>query len=442
MQLLKTNRTNRDVMLIVLVGLVLRMSVVSVLHLDGYTSDEKEYIYLASKLAGGGEFVDSNNEWSTKAPLWPFVLSVVFRTFGHGLLIAHLLNCLLGALIIYLGFKLSWELTGDRFTGLLTAALLALYPGLVIYSDVLQTETLYIVFVLLAFLYLARLQHTPDVYNAVLLGVFAVAATLTRAVYFGFFILMLLVAGWMYRDRFRNYGLKLLISASVWALLLTPWTVRNYHVHQAFVPVSSWGGISLLLGNNPYSTGTWSSKPGFESWFTAKAVENGIDLSQSTEIQRSTLGRKLAIEFISSDPLGAAKLAIKKFYMHWIYPITDSDSDRMLQAIAVAGDIVLYSLAGIGFIATSQRKTFVPIFAAIVFFTLVQVVMHCEARYRLPIMPLIAIGSAVGAAMALDTRRRKEFYHIRRNRILTGAWMVFLAGVYSFTLLQTLLGKI
>ncbi len=434
--------SNRDVILIVLVGFVLRLSFVSVLHVDGYTSDEKEYIYLASKLAGGGEFVDSNNEWSTKAPLWPYVLSVFFRLFGQGLLIPHLLNCMLGALIIFLGFKLSWELTGDRLTGLVTAGLLALYPGLIIYSDVLQTETLYIVFVLLAFLYLARLQHTPDVYNAVLFGVFAAAATLTRAVYFGFFILMLLIAGWMFRDRFRAYGSKLLIAAAVWALLLMPWTLRNYDVHHAFVPISSWGGISLLLGNNPYSTGTWSSKPGFENWFSTKAAQNGIELSHSTEIERSTLGRKLAIEFISSDPFDATKLVIKKFYMHWIYPITNSDSNRMLQAIAVVGDITLYSLAGMGFIATSQRKTFSPIFAAVGFFTLLQVVMHCEARYRLPIMPLIAVGSAVGGAMALDTRQWKEFYNIRRNRILTSAWMVLLASVYSFTFIQTVLGKI
>ena len=431
-----------DVLLIVLVGLVLRLSLVSVLHVDGYTSDEKEYIYLASKLADGGEFLDSNNEWSTKAPLWPFVLSVLFRLFGHGLLIPHLLNCLLGAFIIWLGFKLAWELTGDRSTGLMTAALLALYPGLIIYSDILQTETIYIVFILLAFLYLAKLQRTPDVHNAVFFGVFAAAATLTRAVYFGFFILMLMVAVWIYRDKVRIYGWKLLLAASVWVLLLTPWTVRNYDIHRTFVPVSSWGGISFLLGNNPYSTGTWSSKPGFESWFNAKAEEDGIDLPNSTEIQRSTLGQKLAIEFISSDPLGAAKLAIKKFYMHWIYPITNSDSNRKLQAIAVIGDIALYSLAGIGFIATSYRKTFAPVFAAIVFFTLLQVIMHCEARYRLPIMPLIAIGTAMGVAMAADTRRWKEFYHIRRNRILAGVWMILLAGVYSFTLLQALTGTI
>ncbi len=154
------------------------------------------------------------------------------------------------------------------------------------------------------------------------------------------------------------------------------------------------------------------------------------------------MGRKLAIQFIESQPTGAAKLAVKKFYMHWSYPITNSDSNRRLQVIAVAGDIVLYSLAGIGFLAAPRRKTFVPIFVAIVFFTLLQVVMHCEARYRLPIMPLIAIGSAIAGTMALDTRLWKEFYHIRRNKIFAGAWMMLLASVYSFTLYQSLSGKI
>ncbi|MEO8167452.1 MAG: hypothetical protein ABI623_04335 [bacterium] len=43
---------NRDILLIVLVGLVLRLSFVSVLHADGYTSDEKELIAIGSAIAG------------------------------------------------------------------------------------------------------------------------------------------------------------------------------------------------------------------------------------------------------------------------------------------------------------------------------------------------------------------------------------------------------
>jgi 4-amino-4-deoxy-L-arabinose transferase-like glycosyltransferase len=400
---------HKDVLTIAAIACVLRISVIDVLHEQGYTSDEKEYISLANNLALGKPFVDTNGEWSTKAPLWPFVLSLVFRLFGQGLLMPHVFGCLLGALTVFLGFKLCLQITGHRFTALITAGLLALYPGLVVYSVVLQTESLYIVFVLLTFIVAERLRAQPTLRHGVLLGFFAAAAAMTRAVFFGFFIIMLLLLVWTYRDVIREYSSGITAAALVWILLLTPWTIRNYSIHGTFIPISSWGGISMLLGNNPYATGTWSTLPGFEQWMTTQAAGKGVDLTHSTEIQRSTLGRTLAVEFIMAEPTAAAKLWLKKFYMHWVYPIANSDSNTRLQAVCVAGDILLYTFAAL------------------------QVVLHCEARYRLPIVPLIAMCTAAGLALLLDTRRRAEFFNIHRNRILAGSWLALVAGVYSFT---------
>ncbi|MEK7248814.1 MAG: hypothetical protein AAB209_00185, partial [Bacteroidota bacterium] len=126
-------KTNQDVLLIVAVSFVLRISFVGLLHERGYTSDENEYLSLATKLSEGKEFVDSNGEWSTKAPLWPFVLSVLLRVFGSGLLMPHLVACLLGAFTVYLGFRLCVELLEDRFVALIAASLLAVYPSLIVY---------------------------------------------------------------------------------------------------------------------------------------------------------------------------------------------------------------------------------------------------------------------------------------------------------------------
>lgn len=435
-------KSNGDVLLILVVACALRISFVGLMHEQGYTSDEKEYISLARNLADGKPFIDSNGEWSTKAPLWPFTLSLVFRVFGIGLLIPCLFNCLLGTIVVYLGFRLCWELLENRLVALISATLLAVYPSLIIYSDILQAEAMYIVFVLLTFVCVERMQKHPTSMNAVWLGVFAGLATLTRAVFFGYFPFLLILV-LIIHERARRAVPIICLAFIAWSFVLLPWIIRNYGVHSTFVPISSWGGISLLLGNNPYSTGTWSSKPGFNDWFAAKAKENGVELAQSNEIQRSALGKKLAIEFMTSDPVGAATLAVKKFYMHWIYPITNSDSNTKLQAVAVAGDVALYTFAGLGFLAMAGiRKKLAPIVMAIVFFTVLQVVMHCEARYRLPIMPLVAVFSASGVALLVDTRAVKEFLNIRRNRILSASWVATVVGVYSFTAWQFLSGKI
>jgi hypothetical protein len=89
-----------------------------------------------------------------------------------------------------------------------------------------------------------------------------------------------------------------------------------------------------------------------------------------------------------------------------------------------------------------RARSLIPVFVAIFFFTVLQVVMHCEARYRLPIMPFIAMLSAAGVALLLDTRRRLTFFHIKKNLEFTVLWCAGVAGVYAFTAWQFLSGKI
>ncbi|MBX2989560.1 MAG: glycosyltransferase family 39 protein [Bacteroidetes bacterium] len=435
-------RSYQDVLLIVLVGFILRVSLVGYLHLQGYTGDEREYVSLATKLAQGQPFIDSNGEWSTKAPLWPFLLSVVFRVLGDGLLAPHVLGCVLGGLAIWLGFVLTLDLSGRRFVALIAAAFIALYPGLVIYSTLLQTESLYIVFVLASFILLERQRKHPTIATGALIGILAGFATLTRAVFFGFFIFLIAVLLVAYRKQPGVYAGSLAVAIVAWLIVLTPWTIRNYNVHGEFVPISSWGGISLLLGNNPYSTGTWSSKPGFEEWFRLRAAEHNLNLTRSTETERSALGRKLAIEYVLSEPGNAATLALKKFYMHWIYPISNTDSDTRLQAVCVAGDMVMYVFAGFGLMTMGWKtRPFVPILLAVVFFTGMQVLLHCEARYRLPLMPVAAMFAAGGVALFADTKRMKEFFNIRRNRVVASSWVTVVGVVYAFTAWQFLEGS-
>lgn len=434
---------HRDVLFIALVAFILRLSTVVPLHEQGYTSDEKEYIALAVKLSHGEPFRDSNGERSTKAPLWPFLLAMLFKLFGEGLFVPHVLNCAAGALAIPLGFSLAMEATGDRRVALAGAAVMALYPGLIIYATVLQTETLYIALLLWAVLWLARAQKETSWRNGLMLGLVAGLAALIRAVFIGFFPVMLLMLLWMRRNAPRTAALTIGAAFLMWCAVLAPWTIRNYALHGAFVPVSSWGGISLLLGNNPYSTGTWSSKPGFNEWVEKNAEQRGLHLAQTNEIERSALGRALALEFVTEHPMDALSLTVKKLYMYAVYPIAHSDTATALQAVCVAADIMLYLLAGLGVVALGNaRRTCASWFVAIMFFTATHVLMHVEARYRLPLVPFIALLAGSGVTLLMDTQRLRAFLHIRRHRWIVGAWVMVVAMVYAYTGWLFLSGKL
>jgi hypothetical protein len=331
----------------------------------------------------------------------------------------------------------------ERFIAHVAAAMCALYPGLIIYSSILQTEALYLVFFLLVFLSVEALQSQPRLRTGAFIGLCAGIACLTRAAFFGFMPVLLLAVTWWNRDRLQVFWKPILTAGVVWCVVLLPWTWRNYTVLHEFVPVSSGGGMSLLLGNNPHATGTWKPKAEFQGWFAANAQQNGLDLNNSTEVQRGELARKLALEFVIANPVETLSLGLKKLYIHWIYPITNTDSVARIQSVAVLADAIVYLFAGVGVIASRRHPhRWRPLVVAIAFFTLQQVVLYSEARFRLPIMPLVALLSAGGMTLLSDTKRRKDFFHTQKDVKFALSWCVALGSIYAFTTWQFLSGKI
>lgn len=431
------NSIFKDKALLVILAFALISRLVSMgpFHTGGYTSDEREYLKLAKTVASGQGFVDSNGEKSKRSPLYPIALGYLFRFFGGSLWLPHVIGCLLGTLIVALGYMLCMNLWDDRQVALFAAGAVAVYPGLVIYSGLLQTETLYIVFTLLAFVSAFKLTRSSNTVQGVLLGITSGLAALTRAVFLGFFPLLLSLTAWRRWNNDIRKILPVALALALFLLILMPWTVRNYGVHSTLVPISSWGGESLLIGNNPFATGTWSVKQGFNEWFKEEAARFGVaDIGTLSEIGRRDLDRSIALDYIRTYPLHSIQLAVKKGFIFLVYPITSSDSYLPAQAAAVAFDFLLYVGAAIGFVATwDNRRRLVPLYVAFLFFGLVQVVLHSEARYRLPLVPLICLFFGWGAVILMDRARRLEFFTNRKLRIAAGALISSIVLVYCFT---------
>lgn len=82
-------------------------------------------------------------------------------------------------------------------------------------------------------------------------------------------------------------------------LVLAPWTLRNYAVLDAFVPISTNGGYGLYTANNPNATG--GHLEGIEKEFA------GLD-----EVSASRAASARAFEWIRENPLSFAKLGWHK----------------------------------------------------------------------------------------------------------------------------------
>ena len=428
-------QSHATLVLITCVALGARLSFFMPVHAQGYTSDEREYVSMARQLADGKDFVDSNGERSTRAPLFPLFLAALFKATGGSVIIAQLVGCILGTMVVVLGYLLSMQVWNDRLAALVAAALIAVYPGLVIYSGLLQTETLYIAFFLLALWFAYRAMDITTSLTMAGLGLVSGLAALTRVVFLGFFPLLLALLWWKRRKNGAPGGGKVVLALTLFCVVTVPWTIRNYEIHHALVPISSGGGNSLLTGSNPYATGTWRVEEGFEQWYSEQAKEFGVaDITALSETERSELSGRIAREYIRTHPLDALRLVMKKAHILLVYPITHSDSLVPLQAFSVGFDFLLLLGAAVGFVASFRgRGRPGIIYATTVFFVLAQLVFHSESRFRLPLLPLVCMLFGVGIATVVDKDRLRELFSARGNtyRVLAAVTLVMLVYVVT-----------
>jgi 4-amino-4-deoxy-L-arabinose transferase-like glycosyltransferase len=336
------------------------------------------------------------------------------------------------------------QVWNDRQVALVAAALIAVYPGLVIYSGLLQTETLYITLFLLALWFAYRARDLATSRTMVGLGFVSGLAALTRVVFLGFFPVLLALLWWKASTNSGLSGAKVALALAVFCVVLAPWTIRNYSVHHALVPISSGGGNSLLTGNNPYATGTWRVEGGFDQWYREQAGKFGVeDVTVLSETEKSELSGRIAREYIGTHPADVFRLAIRKAHILLVYPITHSDSIVPLQAFAVGFDFLVLLGAGVGFVATfGSRARPGIIYAAIVFFILAQIVFHSESRFRLPLLSLVCMLCGVGIIAVIDKGRMRELFSARGVRYGVFAAATFVVLIYAITGVMFLNGSL
>jgi hypothetical protein len=83
------------------------------------------------------------------------------------------------------------------------------------------------------------------------------------------------------------------------ALVIAPWTMRNYQVLGGFKLVSTNGGGNFYRANNPLATGGYTPV-------------GAIDLSQMSELDSDRVGKELGIRWIKEHPLPFLGLLVEK----------------------------------------------------------------------------------------------------------------------------------
>lgn len=357
---------------------------------------------IAYSLATGGGFSSpfhtptGPTAWMT--PVYPYLLSLVMRAFGvytfPSYLAAVALNIVFSTLacvpIFYAGKRVS-----GIWLGALGAWLWAVFPN-------------------------ANLQTFESLWDASLdglLGATILWATLSLeekprgmkswcgyGLLWGFALmtnpafgaLLPLLLGWAaYRNWKQGIAWARQAARAVAVIILccVPWTVRNYEVFHAWVPLRSVMGLQLWLGNNPETTPLWlgTQHPIFNSEEREKYEEMG-------EIAYMRKKKNLALEFAKDNPGKVAELSWRRFLTVWsggtAYPVRDFLARRsvwfryvlIFNLLAAIG-----ALAGIVILWRERSAYAFPLAVAPIVYPIPYYLTLVEPRYRLPIDPIVLL---------------------------------------------------
>ncbi len=332
------------------------------------------------------EFSPFSNYPIFHPPLYPYFLAAVNVMFG-GLLAVKLAQALIGSLLIPAIYRIAQRIGGPR-AALVAAGLAAFYPELIWYSAHFWCESLFLVLFWWAVERLLVADEDDSRRAAALAGALCGFAILTRET-----LLYLLPLGalWLFARRKERATLAALVLVSAF-VVVAPWTLRNWIQFDAFIPVSTGGGLNLYQGNAPLSRNEvyheyyanegkveqyrfarsagleviWERQPG---WIFEKIRDEGPRLAELDSLALIHIRRGAYGDVACSTYRGAAAIVL----VPWILIALGS-------LLAVAG--------------ARLDRPMILLLGLLGAYLLLHIATHGFSRYRLPVLPAFMILAA------------------------------------------------
>jgi hypothetical protein len=320
-------------------------------------------------------------------------------------------------------------LIAERLAGQLVsfgaAMLTAVYPPFLVLADQ-PTVPVLNAFLLGLWLYSTlRMLESLEARWAALAGLSLGLSILSRPAFLGLVVVMLVSLWLQRRKRRKGWARPTLVVAGVIGLTVAPWLVRNGCVLGSFTTISSNGGFSAWIGNNPFTTGSCfdvfrtdlEAYSGETVWAASdrRVIEvkpyplplelRGV-VTDLGEVDLDAAFYREALSFVRANPGRWLGLLGRKLVGLWWLRENVGQSSGFYQETWILPYRILYAivliLAGAGSVlSTRQWRRYLPLYGMFAYLSLVYLAYHVITRYRWEMEPYLLIFASLAAVPIL-----------------------------------------
>ncbi len=382
-------------------------------HAPLYTVDEGHYVLLASNLLSFKTFALTYGPTALRPPLYPFFLSAIFECCGNGAInVVRFVQVFISVGSGWVLYLLSKSLFKEERIALVAVTIFLFYPTIFLFSYLLLSETLFIFLFLLGVYFFV--MPNPRSYIFALSGFFFGLCSLTRSIGLPLGLGLGCLLFFFRRDLDRSFKIKLFYSSiflGVMLLTISPWSIRNYKLFHAVVPIDTMGGLNLYMGNYAYTPlhRAWDAveNPRRIAWYRGHEEE----LSSMNEAAKQKWAIRAARRYMYQHPLKTLERSVIKFANLWQidrniialmlkgkFPLSSFWVTKFILPLIIAISYVFLCIGGFTMLVFRLLRREAGLDMVVLYIFLVLSLIHSivfgHSRYHMPFVPFLAMYTA------------------------------------------------
>ena len=395
--------TRQKHLLVILVLAAFLRSGVVYWKFENLSVDTDSYLTIALNLLSGEGFCSvSGHPTAYRPPLYPWFVAVCLLMGGAAGLGAA--QVVVGTATCCLAWMYARRVGLSEKSSLLTACLVAVDPLLLLYTSQAMTETL-VTFVVT--LLLVTAASAPSRRNSLFFGILFGLSVLCRPSLWAFGALAVLAKLTFFKKRPNEQEsgtLKARVGLLVLGVLVStaPWAIRNWIVLGRPILMTTHGGYTLLLANNPafydvvVERGAIWGNPNLLEWqrqLNRSLAEGGF--ARHDEIGRDSAMRKQAIRHIQESPEMFVRSCLTRVFRFWSPAPREGAVSSTKRLVVTGYYLAVFVMCLMGCIHIWRyRSNFALGLVLIVSLTAVHSVFWSNARMRAPVTIVVAAVAA------------------------------------------------